>query len=68
MAHIGDPPKKRSTVISSQSIIGFRTPSSTTLKLLAAADFTYDSATAADIPITESGTDPPSGLAPPTTA
>ncbi|KAK7063546.1 carbohydrate esterase family 4 protein [Favolaschia claudopus] len=71
MTHVGDPPQNEIdgnlialnalAGIPLKSIIGFRAPflnySVNTLKLLAAAGFTYDSSSAAAIPVTESGTD-----------
>ncbi|KAJ7439981.1 hypothetical protein FB451DRAFT_143851 [Mycena latifolia] len=71
MTHVGDPPSDEINGnlralnalagIPLKSIIGFRAPflnySVNTLKLLAAADFTYDSSSAAAIPVTDPGTD-----------
>ncbi|KAJ7799096.1 hypothetical protein B0H14DRAFT_1711143 [Mycena olivaceomarginata] len=71
MTHVGDPPQDEIdgnlialnalAGIPLKSIIGFRAPflnySVNTLKLLAAAGFTYDSSAAAAIPVTDPGTD-----------
>ncbi|KAJ6617434.1 hypothetical protein B0H10DRAFT_2033369 [Mycena sp. CBHHK59/15] len=71
MTHEGDPSKEQIdgnlialnalAGIPLKSIIGFRAPylnySVNTLKLLAAAGFTYDSSAAASIPVTDPGTD-----------
>ncbi|KAF7340970.1 Carbohydrate esterase family 4 [Mycena sanguinolenta] len=71
MTHVGDPPKDEINGnlialnalagIPYSSIQGFRAPflnySVNTLKLLYAANFTYDSSSAASIPVTDPGTD-----------
>ncbi|KAJ6617433.1 hypothetical protein B0H10DRAFT_1948335 [Mycena sp. CBHHK59/15] len=71
MTHVGDPPQDQIdgnlialnalAGIPLKSIIGFRAPylnySVNTLKLLAAAGFTYESSSAAAIPVTDPGTD-----------
>jgi hypothetical protein len=71
MTHVGDPPQDEIdgnlialnalAGIPLKSIIGFRAPflnfSVNTLKLLAAAGFTYDSSAPAAIPVTDPGTD-----------
>ena len=71
MTHVGTPPADEINGnlialnslagIPLSSIQGFRAPfldySVDTLKLLASAEFTYDSSSAASIPVTENGTD-----------
>ncbi|KAJ7052259.1 hypothetical protein C8F01DRAFT_626387 [Mycena amicta] len=71
MTHVGDPPVDQIdgnlialnalAGIPFKSIIGFRAPylnySVDTLKILAAAGFTYESSSAASIPVTDPGTD-----------
>ena len=71
MTHVGTPPADEINGnlialnalagIPLESIKGFRAPylnyTGDTLKLLAAAEFTYDSSSAASIPVTENGTD-----------
>lgn len=71
MTHVGTPPADEINGnlialnalagIPLSSIVGFRAPflnyTGETLKLLAAADFTYDTSSAASIPVTENDTD-----------
>ncbi|KAF7311854.1 hypothetical protein MIND_00196100 [Mycena indigotica] len=71
MTHVGDPPENEVdgnlialnalAGIPLKNIVGFRAPflnySVNTLKLLAKAGFTYDSSSAASIPVTDPGTD-----------